>query len=89
MPHFGRIHGKRQICLQVLQAWRDRLSKNIHVNWSAYSHSQLHLSCKVSREAPVVFPYIFLPKKDIAVWIGETREGMRTHVVMPFIIFSS
>ena len=35
------------------------------------------------------FPIFFIPKKGMAVGIDVTPEDMRTHVAMPFIIFSN
>ena len=51
-------------------------------------HNYILVAKFVGKHQPC-FPIFFLPKKDLPVWMGETLEGMRTHVAMPFIIFSN
>ena len=51
-------------------------------------HNYILVAKFIGKHQPC-FPIFFLPKKDLPVWMGETLKGMRTHVAMPFIIFSN
>lgn len=51
-------------------------------------HNYILVAKFVGKHQPC-FPIFFIPKKDMVVEIGVTLEDMKTHVVMPFIIFSN
>lgn len=57
-------------------------------NWHTAIRNNIQVAKFVGKHHPC-FPIFFIPKKGMAVGIGVTLEDMRTHVVMPFIIFSN
>lgn len=66
MPNFGHIYSKRQVCLQILQARRELLSKIFMlVNWHTAILNNILVAKFVGKHQPC-FPIFFIPKKDIA-----------------------